>query len=100
MLRIPCPCCGLRDETEFTYNGSAEAPRPTDPEDGAAAAAYVYFRANPRGWHAEYWHHAQGCRRWIKVIRHTVTHEIAATGWPDEDLPIPEEPKKTGEAGR
>ena len=89
MLRIYCPCCGLRDETEFSYGGSAEASRPDGDGDGAAFADYVYFRNNPRGWHIEYWQHVQGCRRWIKVVRHTVTHEIAGTAWPHEPLSLP-----------
>ena len=94
MLRIPCPCCGLRDETEFTYGGAADGVRPADPDDAAGFAAYVYFRTNPGGWHQEYWHHAQGCRRWIKVVRHTVTHQIHAAGWPQDDLPVPAEPQR------
>ena len=94
MLRIPCPCCGLRDETEFTYGGAADPVRPVDPDDAAAFADYVYFRANPPGWHREYWHHTQGCRRWITVVRHTVTHEIHAVGWPGDDLPLPAEPTR------
>lgn len=78
MLRINCPWCGLRDEVEFRYRGDAELPRP-----GAAAAAddfiaFVYERENPRGWHAEWWLHTGGCRRLLRVERHTLTHDIRA----------------------
>jgi sarcosine oxidase delta subunit len=33
--------------------------------------------------------HTQGCRRWFNAIRHTVTHEIAATYKIGEPLPPP-----------
>ncbi|NIA67409.1 sarcosine oxidase subunit delta [Pelagibius litoralis] len=76
-MLIPCPHCGPRDVGEFTYGGDATKERP-DP--GSAAAAdwcdYVFQRENPRGPHLEYWHHAQGCRLWLKVRRDTATHRI------------------------
>ena len=76
-MLIPCPHCGPRDVGEFTYGGDATKERP-DP--GSATAAewcdYVFARTNPRGSHIEYWHHAQGCRLWLKVTRNTVTHAI------------------------
>ncbi len=76
-MLIPCPHCGPRDVAEFTYGGDANKDRP-DP--GSASAAewcdYVFQRANPRGPHLEYWHHAQGCRLWLKVRRDTLTHKI------------------------
>ena len=50
------------------------------PDAGADAFHdYVYMRTNPKGWHVEWWHHVGGCRQWIKVARHTVTHEIRGT---------------------
>ena len=51
--------------------------------------AYVYERDNPHGWHLEWWHHVHGCRRVLKIVRHTVTHRIAAVGQPQDDLPVP-----------
>jgi sarcosine oxidase subunit delta len=76
MLRIPCPFCGVRDEIEFRYRGDASLSRP-----GAAAgpdefSAYVYDRENRCDWHTEWWLHVGGCRRLLKVVRHTLTHEI------------------------
>ena len=89
MLRIPCPWCGERDETEFRYRGDASRVRP-DGEAGAAAfVAYVYERANPYGWHLEWWLHVGGCRRLLKVVRHTYTHQIHAVGAPEEALAVP-----------
>ncbi|HYL03616.1 MAG TPA: sarcosine oxidase subunit delta [Steroidobacteraceae bacterium] len=93
MLRIPCPWCGERDEIEFRYRGDALAVRPAPEADPAAFVAYVYERANPLGWHLEWWLHAGGCRRLLKVRRHTLTHDIQWVGAPaDEPPPPPEEP--------
>ncbi|MEQ8651880.1 MAG: sarcosine oxidase subunit delta [Kiloniellales bacterium] len=79
MLRLPCPLCGLRDETEFTYGGDATRTRPAESEtDAAAWHDYVFLRDNPRGPHREYWHHVSGCRQWLVVERNTLTHEIGA----------------------
>jgi len=76
-MLIPCPHCGPRDVGEFTYGREAAKQRPdptsASPEDWND---YVFYRDNPRGRHVEYWHHGQGCRLWLKVIRDTVTHRI------------------------
>ncbi|MEE8272140.1 MAG: sarcosine oxidase subunit delta [Alphaproteobacteria bacterium] len=76
-MRIPCPYCGPRDAAEFAYGGDASSARP-DPEtaDPDAWYSHVYLRRNPMGAHVEYWHHAQGCRLWLKVRRDTVSHRI------------------------
>jgi heterotetrameric sarcosine oxidase delta subunit len=82
MLRIQCPWCGERDETEFRYRGDASRTRPdadTDADADAAIAAfttYTYERANPRGWHQEWWLHVGGCRRLLRLTRDTQSHEI------------------------
>ncbi|MBO6637290.1 MAG: sarcosine oxidase subunit delta [Roseitalea sp.] len=77
---IVCPFCGPRDLSEFAYCGDADnlAARP-DPAatDPAAWNAYVYDRTNPAGEHAEIWQHAGGCRKFLRVVRNTVTHEIS-----------------------
>ena len=77
MLRINCPVCGLRDETEFAYGGDATLVRPAHNETNADVwLDFVFLRDNPRGPHREYWHHAQGCRQWLVVERDTLTHKI------------------------
>jgi heterotetrameric sarcosine oxidase delta subunit len=78
MLRIPCPYCGLRDQTEFTYGGDAGVPRPadTDTTDNHKWDDYLYFRDNPAGKHREYWQHTLGCRQWFRLVRDTVTNKI------------------------
>lgn len=92
MLRIPCPWCGVRDEVEFRYRGDATRARPAVQSGQAAFHAYVYERDNPKGWHLEWWLHVAGCRRLLKVMRHTVTHEIRWVGTAGENPAAPEAP--------
>lgn len=75
-MRITCPACGERSVAEFAYGGDATAPRPTLDASAEDWCVAVYDRENPRGPHAEYWQHAQGCRSWLKVERDTLTHAI------------------------
>jgi sarcosine oxidase subunit delta len=89
MFLIRCPWCGARDEAEFVYRGDATAQRPSDNATLDEFSAYVYARGNPRGWHLEWWHHAQGCRQFVKVLRHTLTHEICATAGAQETIKPP-----------
>lgn len=56
-----------------------------------AFIAYVYERDNPLGWHLEWWLHSGGCRRLLKVVRHTLTHEIAAVVAAEEQPTLPPE---------
>ncbi len=77
MIRINCPVCGLRDETEFTYGGDANVKRPAmDEKDPKVWMDYVFNRSNPRGDHQEYWHHTQGCRQWVILERNTLDHTV------------------------
>jgi len=87
MLRIPCPWCGERDEVEFRYRGDAGRARPPADAGLEAFNAYVYERDNPLGWHLEWWLHAGGCRRLLKVRRHTLSHEIQWVGAPGDQPP-------------
>ncbi|MFQ6017868.1 MAG: sarcosine oxidase subunit delta [Kiloniellaceae bacterium] len=80
MLLIPCPYCGRRSETEFSYGGEAHIERPKEPAklDDADWADYVFMCANAKGVFLERWVHAHGCRRWFNVARDTVTYQILA----------------------
>jgi len=82
MLRIPCPWCGERDESEFTYGGEATVVRPQDPSAASDAewADYLFYRENLKGPHRERWVHTYGCRQWFEIVRDTVTHEIFPPG--------------------
>jgi len=94
MLRIPCPWCGERDETEFRYRGDASKTRPAADAGLAAFTAYVYERDNPLGWHIEWWLHVGGCRRLLKVIRHTFSHEIRAVVGPADQVSLPPQSRR------
>lgn len=78
MLEIACPWCGPRPENEFTYGGEAHLVRPPQPErlSDEEWAEYLFVRTNPRGWHAEQWCHAHGCRQWFNVERDTVSYAV------------------------
>ncbi|MDX1576371.1 MAG: sarcosine oxidase subunit delta [Kiloniellales bacterium] len=87
MLLLPCPWCGDRDESEFTYGGDATVAWPDLSEGVESWFPAVYLRANPRGPHDELWHHTAGCRRWFRLRRDTRTHDI-----------LPQTPPEDGEA--
>ena len=89
MLRINCPWCGERDETEFRYRGDATWLRPQADATLEEFVRYVYERDNPLGWHLEWWLHVGGCRKLLKVVRHTLTHEIRAVSAAQEQPPLP-----------
>ena len=80
MLQIPCPHCGTRNESEFSYGAEAHIARPKTPEaiSDEEWASYVFLRDNTKGVLLERWYHAHGCRRWFNVARDTVSYEILA----------------------
>jgi heterotetrameric sarcosine oxidase delta subunit len=86
MLRIKCPYCGVRDQTEFRCGGEASRSRPDHPELSSDAdwARYLFYRENPKGLLRERWVHSYGCGQWFIVTRNTVTHDIL------ESLPMGE----------
>lgn len=77
-MRIPCPLCGARDASEFTYLGDATVrrPDPAAPDAAQRFHEYLHLRDNPAGPHRELWFHEAGCRAWLEVTRDTRTHEI------------------------
>ena len=80
MLLIPCPYCGPREESEFSYGGEAHIARPKQPEalSDEEWADYLFMVTNPKGVHLERWVHSHGCRRWFNAARDTLTDEILA----------------------
>jgi len=78
MLRIPCPYCGKRDESEFRFGGESHVERPGLEVSDAEWADYLFNRNNPKGLHYERWCHTYGCSQWFNVVRDTLTHEIHA----------------------
>jgi sarcosine oxidase, subunit delta len=94
MLLIPCPGCGPRDESEFSYGREGHIARPAEPDtlSDAAWGEYIFMRKNPKGVHYERWVHTRGCRRWFNMARHTVSHRILAVYKMGEPKPsIPED---------
>jgi len=91
MIQIRCPWCGPRDEIEFSYRGDATVRRPAADAPGEAFYDYVYARRNPRGWHKEWWHHSHGCRQYLQVVRHTLTHEVRAVARATDTIELPQE---------
>ena len=86
MLQIPCPWCGPRDQSEFTYASGALDMRLADPSQLSDAqwADYVFMRRNTRGRFREQWQHAHGCQQFFNAVRDTVTNRIETTYRPDE----------------
>jgi heterotetrameric sarcosine oxidase delta subunit len=80
MLLIPCPYCGEREETEFSFGDEAHIDRPAKPEELSDEewAQYVFMHTNPKGVHFERWVHTAGCRKWFNVVRDTVSYKILA----------------------
>jgi len=87
MLLIPCPWCGARAQSEFSYGGDATLERPAPDARVDAWTAFVYQRDNPAGPHDELWFHGAGCRQWFRVRRDTRTHEVIASTPPHHVQP-------------
>ncbi len=103
MLQLTCPNCGIRNVHEFRFGGEVNA-RPKDPSATSDAewGAYLYMRANTRGWQSEWWYHRAGCGLWFLAERHTLTNEISRTYlWQPqqpEGEPMTEPNKQAGES--
>ena len=76
MLLIPCPNCGARDQSEFSYGGLRAPLPPLDASIGDWHTA-VHLRSGEMPVREELWYHACGCERWIVVSRNLTTHEFA-----------------------
>lgn len=78
MLRISCPYCGERDETDFRFGGESHITRPDASVGDDEWSDYLFNRDNPKGVSYERWCHSYGCSQWFNIARNTVTHEIYA----------------------
>lgn len=77
MMLITCPHCGPRAQAEFTYERTADSVFQPD-ADPTLAMEQLFTRANPRDLDDEIWRHTFGCRGWLVMTRHRVTHVIKA----------------------
>ena len=81
MLLIPCPHCGPREESEFTYGGPSRRWPAPDPKGGTAEWHDALYQGHdPSESVAELWYHGSGCECWIEIRRDTVTHAIGPGG--------------------
>ena len=78
MQKFKCPWCGARPQTEFTYVIDEEGiPAASWPSESAEAQVErIYLRSNAVGFHNEIWQHEFGCRGWLKISRHNLTHKV------------------------
>ncbi|WP_353203783.1 sarcosine oxidase subunit delta [Sphingomonas sp.] len=77
MMQIDCPYCGPRAQVEFAYERTLDSIVTLD-LPAEEAVARLYARANPRGLDDELWRHSFGCRQWLVLRRHRVSHAIVA----------------------
>lgn len=88
MLRITCPFCGTRDESEFHCGGESHIARPIGDVSDESWSDYLFNRDNAKGLSFERWCHRYGCGQWFNVARDTVTHEIYAVYRVGEPKPV------------
>ena len=75
MMQINCPHCGPRAQIEFTYERTVDSVVRIDATHDEAMKR-LYARGHPRGIDDEIWRHTFGCRAWMVLRRHRVTHVI------------------------
>ena len=82
MLKIVCPFCGPRNESEFAYGGPAKSRRPDDLTETSDTdwVDYLIVPVNPMGPVREKWWHERGCGQWVTIVRDTTTHDIIDEG--------------------
>jgi len=77
MMQFICPHCGPRAQSEFVFDRTVDSVVAIDAAPDEAMVA-LFTRTNPRGPDDEIWRHTYGCRAWMVVTRHRVTHEVSA----------------------
>ncbi len=77
MMQFACPHCGPRAQSEFVFERTVDSVVTLDVAPDKAMDA-LFTRTNPRGPDDEIWRHTYGCRAWMVVTRHRVTHEVSA----------------------
>lgn len=75
MIQLPCPWCGPRNVSEFRRQGELISRPDVATTRPRQWRRYLYVRRNPDDWVEEGWYHTAGCRRFIRVRRHTGTNE-------------------------
>lgn len=75
-VKIPCPHCGERSFTEFTFGGELREGPPGAAGDAEEDFRRVYLRTNAPSVQSERWFHAYGCRRWLTLRRDVGTNRV------------------------
>jgi sarcosine oxidase subunit delta len=75
---FPCPFCGPRAETEFSFAAEAGKTRPEGDVSDLAWSEYLYAEANPKGPAREIWVHLT-CGEYFVMARDTLTHVVSAS---------------------
>ena len=76
MQLFPCPFCGPREETEFTYVGEPKTrPEPAEAVSDAQWGAYLWFNANSKGASEEIWLHLT-CMESFAMTRDTANNSV------------------------
>jgi sarcosine oxidase subunit delta len=75
---FPCPFCGPRAETEFSFASEAGKTRPEGEASDLAWSRYLYAEANPRGPAREIWVHLT-CGEYFLMQRDTLTHAVGSS---------------------
>lgn len=78
---ISCPNCGARGVHEFRFGGEL-TQRPTPDASQGEWSEFIYDRRNVAGVQREWWYHKFGCRKWLLVLRDTVSNNVTQTSWP------------------
>jgi heterotetrameric sarcosine oxidase delta subunit len=77
MHQLNCPWCGPRAETEFEYLCAASVVASDFASESTEMALQrIFLRDDEIGFHNEIWQHVLGCRSWLQVERHNLTHEV------------------------
>ena len=84
-MLVPCPWCGERDESEFSFGGEAHLERPQESCSDKEWTEYIFMRKNIKGEHKERWIHINGCRQWFNAVRNTTTNTFLQTSKSGKD---------------
>lgn len=78
MQLFPCPFCGARPETEFSFAAEAGKTRPEGDVSDKAWSHYLYAEVNPKGATREIWAHLT-CGEFFLMERDTLTHVVTCS---------------------
>lgn len=80
MQLFPCPFCGKRDETEFSFAGESGKLRPAIGDEISAQdwSRFLNQNGNPRGRTSEIWVH-RTCGDFFLLERDATSHEVLSS---------------------